>query len=220
LLASGAVDVGITYCPAAESQSLASGASVKRVYGFRDHFLLVGPRPNPAQLKKSDDVYTQFNAIVTWGNHGSTTPETKFLSRFDKSATNIKESELFIAIGQVPWALPYSKWYHTYPVFPLQALQAASLLQEYTLTDRGTFLSSPSSVTDAVVIYKAGEDTDPNDPLLNPAHFLLSAKTIDPVLAESFMEWMVLQSGGQEVVRTFEKNAQVLYSPAPLQKVY
>jgi len=28
-------------------------------------------------------------------------PATRFLSRFDKSATNIKESEIFITIGQV-----------------------------------------------------------------------------------------------------------------------
>lgn len=43
-IASGLIDIGITYNAAAEQQSMDSGDSVKpAVYGFRDHFLLVGP---------------------------------------------------------------------------------------------------------------------------------------------------------------------------------
>ena len=67
-----------------------------------------------------------FNKIVTYGNADvvvrnttpsvaktvvlhvtqnppdpSVRPATRFLSRFDKSATNIKESQIFVEIGQV-----------------------------------------------------------------------------------------------------------------------
>ena len=144
-------------------------------------------------------------------------PLARFLSRFDKSATNIKESLLFTTIGQVPWALTYSNWYHQYPQFPLQALNAASLLFEYTLTDRGTWLSSPSSVTNAVNIYKRGDDasSDPQGLLLNPARLLQGAKAAQKDLASSFMEWAISDDGGEEVIRTFSKNGQVLYSPTP-----
>ncbi|KAG6819114.1 hypothetical protein H0H93_015359, partial [Arthromyces matolae] len=116
----------------------------------------------------------------------------------------------------VPWAYAYSTWYHQYPRFPLQAIQAASLLSEYTLTDRGTWLSSPSSVTDSLVIYKAGSD-NASDPLLNPAHVVLGAKA-DPSNQDiwtEFMKWVVSADGGQKVIREFTKNGQVLYSEAP-----
>ncbi|EDR07103.1 uncharacterized protein LACBIDRAFT_298909 [Laccaria bicolor S238N-H82] len=72
--------------------------------------------------------------------------------------TNIKESQLFITISQIPWAFAYSTWYHQYPCFPLQAIQGASLLSEYTLIDCGTWLSSFDSVMSDLTIFKAGSD--------------------------------------------------------------
>lgn len=117
---------------------------------------------------------------------------------------------------QVPWALVYSKWYHQYPRFPLQALEAASLLSEYTLTDRGTWLSSPQSVTSKLKIFKTGTD-DANDPLLNPAHVLLgsNANVNNKDIANAFIQWVVSEPGGQYVVSQFKKHGEVLYSKAP-----
>ena len=114
----------------------------------------------------------------------------------------------------MPWAYDYSKWYHQYPQFPLQALAAASLLSEYTLTDFGTWLSSPDSVQSSLNIYKKGTD-DANDPLLNPAHALLGSMAPNPDTASLFMDWLALSDGGQKVVSTFSKNGTILYSPAP-----
>jgi len=219
-IASGLIDIGITYNAAAEQQSLKSGDSVQSVYGFRDHFLLVGPRENPAGLDMdTDDVWEMFSKIIETGNKPPKEAPltTAFLSRFDQSATNIKESEIFVKLGHTPWAHPSSVWYHQYPRFPLQALSAASLLKEYTLTDRGTFLSSPKDVQDAVVIYHAGGDKDPNDPLLNPAHVLLADPSLGPnsTNAMDFMVWMMSPHGGQAVVWGFKVNGHRLYSPAP-----
>jgi len=222
-LAAGSVDVAVTYNHAAELQSVRSGAANEKVvYGFRDHFLLVGPKSNPAALDAKDDILTMFNKIVSGGNADALLPPkggrpaVRFLSRFDKSATNIKESQLFITIGQVPWALAYSKWYHQYPCFPLQALDAASLLSEYTLTDRGTWLSSPVSVTAKLEIFKAGSDNE-SDPLLNPAHVLLASKAdiAHLVVWTEFMKWVAQKDGGQAIIVNFKKHDEVLYSPAP-----
>ncbi|KAL0565079.1 hypothetical protein V5O48_016950, partial [Marasmius crinis-equi] len=106
-LAAKLVDVALTYNAAAEKQSENSGAAVQRQLVFLDHFYLVGPTTNPAELKPSDSVVGMFNKIVASGNEDVVNPPnpdirppTRFLSRFDKSATNIKESELFIKIGQ------------------------------------------------------------------------------------------------------------------------
>lgn len=83
---------------------------------------------------------------------GSPTP-VRFLSRYDKSACNIKESAIWTALGQVPWAEPTSDWYHACTSFPFAALATASELGEYTLTDRGTWLASPNEVTQGMAVF-------------------------------------------------------------------
>ncbi|RXW22430.1 hypothetical protein EST38_g3427 [Candolleomyces aberdarensis] len=223
-LEAGTVDVAITYNEAAEFQSIATGAATRSVYGFRDHFVLVGPKSNPAKLKPEDDILMMFRKIVIQGNADSLNPPdptvrppARFLSRFDKSATNIKESELFIKIGQVPWGLPYSTWYHQYPQYPQDALQAAALLSEYTLTAPYALLASPSNTAKNLEIFKAGGD-DPDDLLLNPAHVLLGAKANpeDIAVGMAFLDWVNDSLGGRKVVKEFKKNGQVLYSEPPL----
>ena len=98
-----------------------------------------GPKSNPAYLIVSSDttieeLFSQlFRAAVSSDN------TVRFLSRYDKSATNIKESALWTSIGQTPWSFPFSFFYHISPEFPFQALATAAKLQEYTLVDRGTW---------------------------------------------------------------------------------
>jgi len=210
------VDIAITYREAAENQALKNGYAVERVYGFRDHFMLVGPYSNPAQLdSQTDDVLAMFNKITKLGRaYPPTVPATRFLSRFDKSATNIKESEIFVTIGQVPWALAYSNWYHQYPRFPVEALRAAALLEEYTLTDRGTYTVSNCDVQKALRAYLVGSDAA-DDLLLNPARVLRGRSPMDQELAVDFLQWMEDDDGGQDVIRNFKLNGVTLYTTAP-----
>ncbi|KIJ28686.1 hypothetical protein M422DRAFT_269986 [Sphaerobolus stellatus SS14] len=109
-------------------------------------------------------------------------------------------------------ALQISKQYLR---FPLQALSAAAVLKEYTLTDRGTWLSSPKNVVSQLEIYKQGGDMDPNDRLLNPAHVLLGKASQNAAISKLFMQRVVDPSGGQKVMENFRKNGEVLYSKAP-----
>ncbi len=92
-------------------------------------------------------------------------------------------------------------------------MTAAILLDEYTLTDRGTFLSLPTNLTSQTTIFKAATD-DADDPLLNPAHLLVGARAPNPKPAAAFAQWIV-SSSGQDVIKGFTKNGQQLYSPAP-----
>ncbi|KAJ3982587.1 hypothetical protein F5890DRAFT_1574528 [Lentinula detonsa] len=230
-LSSGWVDVAFTYNAAAEMALVRNGKAIERELVFVDHFYLVGPPSNPAQLSPQDLVQDTFAKIVANGALDalatpSGRPPTRFLSRFDKSATNIKESDLLIGIGQVPWALPPAVWYHVYPRFPIEALKAASVLQEYTLTDRGTWLSSDQKVCDALTVYKALRGSDLEEckdnnnleddkVLLNPCNALLGANPLDKDLAARFMRWLLSPLGGQKVVREFKTmNGQMIYAPA------
>ncbi|KAF8420243.1 hypothetical protein EV426DRAFT_701799 [Tirmania nivea] len=115
------------------------------------------------------DVLSQFSQLYHEAEKGNSTPPVRFLSRFDKSGTNIKESILFLRISQ-------SQLGNTqYIGFPIQALNAAIIVEEYIVTDRGAWFSLPANVTNGAVIYKQGGDSDPDDLLLIPAHLLISA---------------------------------------------
>ncbi len=101
-LQSGILDVGITYSPAAEQLAIDQGIALSpSYYVFRDHFLVVGPPSNPAELRKSSDITAMFSVLYSTAQAANATPPVRFLSRYDKSATNIKESALWIEIGQV-----------------------------------------------------------------------------------------------------------------------
>ncbi|KAJ5086553.1 hypothetical protein NUU61_007860 [Penicillium alfredii] len=211
------IDVGITYTPAAEQIAIKKGiAKSPAWYAWRDHFLLVGPSSNPAKLNKRDDVKTMFSDIYTTAEQGTSDPPVRFLTRYDKSATNIKDSQLWIDIGQVPWATAYSKWYHQYIAYPIQALTAAILLKEYSITDRGTYLSIPVSLQNQTTIYKAATD-DAADPLLNPAHLLVGKKPKNEKMADKFAGWIV-SAEGQKAITGFKKGGHQLYTAAPANK--
>ncbi|KAF7557545.1 hypothetical protein G7Z17_g552 [Cylindrodendrum hubeiense] len=213
-LKSGEVDVGITYNEAAEKIAIGQGiATSPSYYAFRDHFLLIGPPSNPANISKSDDILSIFANLQQAAEGDPTDPPVRFLSRFDKSATNIKETLLWAGIGQVPWATAYSTWYHQFIAFPIQALTAAILLEEYTITDRGTILSLDAELRNQTVIYKAGTDKA-EDLLLNPAHLLIGKKAPNAKEAARFAKWVVSKKG-QAVVTGFKKDGEQLYNAAP-----
>ena len=101
-LKAGIVDVGITYTESAERVAVQQKIATKPIYYmFRDHFLIVGPKSNPAKLSNTSDITTIFTQLFTSAENASATTPTRFLSRYDKSATNIKEADLWISIGQV-----------------------------------------------------------------------------------------------------------------------
>ncbi|KAJ5388282.1 hypothetical protein N7509_010823 [Penicillium cosmopolitanum] len=109
--------------------------------------------------------------------------------------------------------MKYSPWYHQCIAYPIQALNAAIKLEEYTITDRGTFLSIEQDVASKAVIFKASTD-EPSDPLLNPAHILVGKNAEYEKMADKFAQWAI-GSEGQKVITGFNKNGQQLYTGAP-----
>lgn len=86
-------------------------------------------------------------------------------------------------------------------------------LKEYTLTDRGTYLSLPKDVASQATIYKASTDSE-DDVLLNPAHLLVGKKAQNATIAYQFVDWAT-GVDGQKVITSFKKNGEQLYSGAP-----
>ncbi|KFY15649.1 hypothetical protein V492_01846 [Pseudogymnoascus sp. VKM F-4246] len=205
-LASRSADVAITHHVAAEDIAIKQGVAEKSVPAWRDHWLLVGPKSNPADLnsKESSSVQDQFAQIFIAATEtaGSTGP-VRFLSRSDKSAANIKESSLWAAIGQVPWAHPHASWYHQYQDSPLGALEAASALNQYTITERGTWLALSEAARDRLEIFSGGIGNG-DQLLFNPAHALVGRHAQNKEVANEFIAWLVSFNGGQRVIREAE----------------
>ncbi|KAL6720733.1 hypothetical protein ACLMJK_002658 [Lecanora helva] len=176
-----------------------------------------GPKGNPASLPIDgrSSIYMLFAKLFSAmeSSRDSQNP-IRFLSRYDSSACNIKESSIWTAIGQTPWSTPASPWYHMFNGFPFQALRKAAELEEYTLTDFGTWCAMESPVRDALTVFAQGKD-DEKDPLLNPAHLMVGCDVKNEDIANAFADWMIREDGGQEVVTGFKKNGYDLYSGAP-----
>ncbi|KAJ5388281.1 hypothetical protein N7509_010822 [Penicillium cosmopolitanum] len=69
------VDIGITYSPAAEQIAIKKGiAKDPAWYTWRDHFLLVGPKSNPAKISHNQDIKSQFSDIYTAAENGTSDP--------------------------------------------------------------------------------------------------------------------------------------------------
>lgn len=116
-----------------------------------DDFL--GPKENPADLPLDTNNSTIYDLFSQLFMACVENPNIRFLSRYDKSAANIKESSIWTTIGQTPWAHPYSSWYHRYVEFPFAALRAACALGEYTITDKGTWLSIEEEIREKMSIF-------------------------------------------------------------------
>ncbi|KAB8302067.1 hypothetical protein EYC80_005518 [Monilinia laxa] len=213
-LGSRAADCSITYHKIAEEMAIRQGIAERREYAWRDHWLLVGPKENSAGLPLDTNNLTIYDLFSQLFMACIENPNIRFLSRYDKSAANIKESSIWTTIGQTPWAHPYSSWYHRYVEFPFAALRAACALGEYTITDKGTWLSIEEEVREKMSIFKASTD-DADDPLLNPAHILVGTRGKNIAMAHKFADWMIQRDGGQKVVEEFEVNGGILYSVAP-----
>lgn len=121
-----------------------------------------GPKSNEAQLKSDDQttIYTLFTQL--YRKAVETRPRKKrvrFLSRYDKSATNIKESSIWAAIGQTPWSFPYTDWYHRNVDFLFRTMEVAALLGEYTLIDRGTWFAVNDSIREKMTVFVCSAET-------------------------------------------------------------
>ena len=218
-LATGAADVSIVYHPYAASNALKQGIATSLTYAWRDSFLLVGPASNPAELPDSPSSITIYQLFACLFRAAVQDPAVRFLSRYDKSAANIRESYIWSTLGITPWSEPYSSWYHRFVAFPAEALRGASVLGEYTLCDRGSWYAAPENVRRDMRVYKEAADLEltEDDALLNPALLLVGSRMAEgsEEVVSRWVEWMKREGGGQKVVATFALGGAVLHAKAP-----
>lgn len=181
--------------------------------------MLVGPASNPANLPTNPSSTTIHQLFACLFRAAVQEPAVKFLSRYDKSAANIRESAIWSTLGVTPWSEPYPGWYHRYVAFPAEALRAASVLGEYTLCDRGSWYAAPEQIRRDMRVYKEAENLEvgEEDALLNPALLLVGSRVAEgnEEVVRRWVEWMERDDGGQRSVATFALEGVVLHARAP-----
>src|SRR4051794_40094281 len=129
----GDADLLLVHDPEAEQQFMdeAHGAT-RRQIAWND-FVIIGPSADPAHIRGGHDGVAALKAIAS--------AQAPFVSRGDRSGTNAMELRLWKIAGQTPDGLNKQTWYRDIGGGMGQALNAASAMDAYTLSDRGSWLS-------------------------------------------------------------------------------
>jgi tungstate transport system substrate-binding protein len=198
----GDADVVLVHDPEAEKQFMDEGHGATRRQIAWNDFIIVGPSADPAKVKGGSDSVAALKAIAA--------AQAPFVSRGDKSGTNAAELRLWKQADQTPDTLGKEKWYRDIGGGMGQALNAASAMAAYTLSDRGTWLSFNNKGPLVIVIEGDSRLLNRYDVIeLSPSKHS-SAKL---AAAKQFADWIVSDEG-QKAIGAFTVGAQQLFVPS------
>lgn len=196
----GDVDILLTHDPAAEAKFIQDGYGVNRRDVMYNDFIILGPTSDPAKIKGMKDVVSAFTKIAN--------QKAFFISRADKSGTDVKEKGIWKTTG----ITPDSKWYIEAGLVMGATLQMADEKQAYVLSDRGTFLNYKDKI--GLNILCEG------DPLLfNP--YTIIALNPERFSHVKYMEAMqliawVTSIEGQKIIREYQIGGEALFHPVAI----
>ena len=199
LAARGEADVTLAHAASLEKKYVAEGKMTNRRLVMYNDFVIIGPPDDPAKIKGSAKALDALKRIAE--------SQSRFVSRGDKSGTNVLELALWKQAG----IEPKGAWYIESGQGMGQTLGIANDRRAYTLTDRATYLAFQKRVDLPILVEK-------DRPLLN----IYSVMEVNPANGprvnvaggKAFAEF-VLAPETQEVIRTFgmDKYGQALFVP-------
>jgi tungstate transport system substrate-binding protein len=192
----------LVHDPEAEDAFMAEGhGSERRQIAWND-FIVVGPKADPAHVAGGHDAVAGLTNIAA--------ARAPFVSRGDKSGTDALEKRLWRKAGIDPVAAGGGAWYRDIGGGMGAALNAASAMAAYTLSDRGTWLSFNNKHSLAVVI-----EGDPV--LLNRYDVILLDPVKHPdakrVAARQLSEWLISPEG-QAAISAYTIAGEQLFHPS------
>ena len=128
----GDADVVFVHAKAQEEKFVEEGFATERFDVMYNDFVLIGPKSDPAGIRGTEDIAAALTAIKD--------KEAPFVSRGDKSGTHSaelrlwKEADLNIETAK-------GQWYKEIGQGMGAALNTASAMNGYVLSDRGTWLA-------------------------------------------------------------------------------
>src|ERR1700732_3991630 len=198
----GDADVVLVHDPEAEDQFMSEGhGSTRRQIAWND-FIIVGPTTDPARIHGSSDSVAALKSIAS--------TQALFVSRGDKSGTNAAELRLWKIAGQTPEQLGNQKWYRDVGGGMGQALNAASAMDAYTLSDRGTWLNFNNKGSLVIAVVSDPRLINRYDVVELSPRKHASAKFN---AAKLFADWLV-SSEGQSAIGAYQVSGQKLFNPS------
>ena len=196
----GDADVVFVHDKAAELKWLEEGNGVKRYPVMYNDFVLIGPDADPAHVKGGKDITVALKTIAE--------AKAPFVSRADKSGTHAAELRLWKDAG-VDIATAKGPWYRETGSGMGPALNTASGLGAYILSDRGTWLNFHNRGPLEIVV--EGDKRLFNQygvMLVNPQKHPRVKKN----LGQKFIDWLVSKRG-QDVIASYAIDGEQLFFP-------
>jgi len=199
----GSIDLVMVHAKSLEEKFIQEGFGTQRIPLMYNDFVLVGPASDPAGIK---GMKTAAEALRRIAEKGVT-----FISRGDKSGTNVAELELWSKAG----LKPSGPWYTVYEKGSegnSATLKYTNQIGAYTVIDRATFLSLKDQVQ--LVILVEGDEAMLNYISLIPVD-QKKFKTVNTTDTMRFVNWLTNPEKGQIIIRDFgkEKYGAPLFFP-------
>jgi tungstate transport system substrate-binding protein len=195
----GDADVVFVHAKAQEEKFLAEGFGVKRFDVMYNDFVLIGPKSDPAGVK-GKDIETALKTIQA--------KHAPFVSRGDNSGTHLAELSLWKHAG-IDLAAAKGPWYREIGQGMGAALNTASAMSGYVLSDRGTWISFKNRGD--LEISVEGDKRLFNQygvMLVNPSKY----PTVKKELGQSFIDWLI-SAEGQAAIAGYKIDGRQLFFP-------
>ncbi len=196
----GDADVVFVHARPAEEKFLAEGHGAKRFDVMYNDFVLIGPKSDPARISGGRDILGALKKIKAAG--------APFVSRGDRSGTHIAELDLWKLAG-IDIATEKGPWYRDTGQGMGPALNTASAMNAYILSDRGTWLSFKNR--GELFIAVEGDRRLFNQygiMLVNP----LKHPNVKKDLGLAFVDW-VISPEGQKAIADYRIGGDQLFFP-------
>ncbi len=196
----GDADVVFVHAKPAEEKFIAEGAGVKRYPVMYNDFVLIGPKSDPAGIAGTKDIVAAFKAIKAKG--------APFVSRGDRSGTNQAELALWKLAG-IDIAKEKGPWYRDIGQGMGAALNTASAMNAYVLSDRGTWISFKNRGDLSIAV--EGDNRLFNQYgviLVNPQKY----PHVKQALGQAFIDWLI-SPDGQKTIANYKIGGQQLFFP-------
>jgi tungstate transport system substrate-binding protein len=196
----GDADVVFVHARSAEEKFLAEGHGVKRFPVMYNDFVLIGPKSDPAKVAGGRDILEALQKVKS--------AQAPFVSRGDRSGTHIAELDLWKAAG-IDVATGKGPWYKDTGQGMGPALNTASAMSAYILSDRGTWISFKNR--GELVIEVEGDKRLFNQygvMLVNPEKH----PNVKKEFGQSFVDW-VISPEGQKAIAEYKIGGEQLFFP-------
>jgi tungstate transport system substrate-binding protein len=195
----GDADVVFVHARSAEEKFLSEGEGVKRFPVMYNDFVLIGPKSDPGKVAGKDIV----DALRKIRD-----AHVPFVSRGDRSGTHIAELDLWKAAG-IEIDKAKGPWYRDVGQGMGPALNTASSMNAYILSDRGTWLAFKNRGDLTILV--EGDKRLFNQygvMLVNPQKH----PNVKKELGQAFVDWLISPEG-QQAIEGYKINGEQLFYP-------